>query len=155
MPNKLSAAAVVVWFVLSAFLGFAIGQFIDPPALMVSAYGWVGPYISSFPKFCWSMLIFILSLPMVFGFIVKIGVPSICLPRVAVVAFIAIAISSFIGLLGLVEATGSNAYSRLVRLLMMKLDWYGALLFFYAQGYLIVISLVVLMNIDKRGKENV
>ncbi|XXF06920.1 hypothetical protein J3Q00_12675 [Pseudomonas sp. D2-3] len=153
--TKVHGVLIGFWFGLSAIFGWLLAFWVAPPLIVNRLYGWVEAYIENFSAFGWSVSVFIVLLPVVVLVFLRTVKFDSYLPRAALIALIAVAVSSLCGLVGLVEMSGGNAFSRLVRLLMQEFDWLGALMFFYLIGYSLLVSITLLFSIARRGREDV
>lgn len=146
---------VAFWLVSSTLLGFLFGlQEVDAP-YVTKRYAWVGGYIENYSKFSWAMFFLLMELPVLLLLSCRYGVSRVAISGKAIVAFVAVVISSLLGLLGMIEPKGGNAFSRFVRVLMVEFDWLGALLFFMLLAYSFWASLLVLINSKGRSEKNV
>jgi len=153
--TRIHGLLIGLWFGVSAAFGCLAVFFVSPPLIVNRLYGWVDDYIENFSAFGWSVSIFIAALPVVLFIFLRSVKFNGFLPRAALIALVAVAVSSFFGLIGMIEMSGSNVFSKFVRLLMQQFDWFGALIFFYLVGYSLLVSLTLLFSMAPRSREDV
>ncbi len=140
---------VVLWFVSGTLIGVCLEMLNLTIPYTHGPHYWIDEYIDNHLRFGWISFLYTVEIPLFFAIFWFYGFDVVAVSRPAKFALSGGLIGSSVALFGLIEAEGSNVFSRFIRFLLQELDWLGGAIIIFSTSYIFVISLVLLFKHKK------